>query len=162
MLGKRRRTKPPEIAKPQMTALVDVLTVLVFFLLKNFSTEGDIITQSKNLELPLSTSRTRPEQALTVAISQKHILVDGNPVALVAEEWERGGSGIPALARLLEEKRRQTERIAEFDEKVEFDGKLTIQGDRKIPFWLLQKVMSTCGENGYSSFSLAVTKQDVD
>jgi biopolymer transport protein ExbD len=145
-----------------MTALVDVLTVLVFFLLKNFSSEGDIITQTRNLELPTSTSRTRPEQTLTVSISPMHILVEGNPVALVAEEWERGGTEIPSLARILEEKRRQTEQIAEFDESVKFDGKLTIQGDRKIPFWLLQKVMSTCGGNGYSSFSLAVTKQNVD
>lgn len=162
MLGRRQRKKPPDIAKPQMTALVDVLTVLVFFLLKNFSTDGDIITQTRNLELPTSTSLTRPEKTLTVSISQKHILVEGNPVALVAEEWERGGTDIPALGRLLEEKRSQTERISEYDESVKFDGKLTIQGDRKIPFWLLQKVMSTCGANGYSSFSLAVTKQDGD
>ena len=50
-LGRRRKKGGEEFAKPQMTSLVDVLTVLVFFLLKNFSTEGDIVTQTKNLEL---------------------------------------------------------------------------------------------------------------
>lgn len=145
-----------------MTSLVDVLTVLVFFLLKNFSTEGDIVTQTKNLELPMSSAKARPEPTLTVAISPNHVLVDGAPVALVAEEWERGGTDIPSLARLLEDRRKQTEQIAEFDKSVSFDGRLTIQGDKKIPYWLLQKVLATCGENGYSSFSLAVSKKNVD
>ena len=162
MMGRRRRRKQPDLAKPQMTSLVDVLTVLVFFLLKNFSSEGDIVTQSKNLELPFSSAKAKPEQTLTVAISQKHILVDGAPVALVAEEWDRGGTDIPSLARFLEDRRKQTEQIAEYDKSVSFDGKLTIQGDRKIPYWLLQKVLATCGENGFSSFSLAVSKKDVD
>lgn len=160
MIGRRRRRKDPELVKPQMTALVDVLTVLVFFLLKNFSTDGEIVTQTRGMELPMSSAQTRLEQTLTISISTRHILVEGAPVALVAEEWDRGGTDIPSLSRLLEERRKQTEQIAEFDKSVKFDGKLTIQGDRKIPYWLLQKVLATCGENGFSSFSLAVMKQD--
>lgn len=158
----RKRKPPPELAKPQMTSLVDVLTVLVFFLLKNFSTEGEIMTPSKGLELPVSSARARPENALTIAISQRHIMVEGAPVALVSEETAREGLEIPALSRFLEDKRKQTEEIAQYDGSVEFSGKLTIQGDRQIPYWLLQKVLATCGESGYSSFSLAVMKKDVD
>jgi len=161
-LLKKKRKGSSEFAKPQMTSLVDVLTVLVFFLLKNFSPEGDIMTPSKNLELPMSSAKTRPEVGLTIAISQKHILVEGTPVALVSEEQERPGTEIPSLSTFLEDKRKQTEAIAEYDKNVSFNGQLTIQGDRKIPYWLLQKVLATCGENGYSRFSLAVSKKDVD
>lgn len=161
-LGRSRRKSGDQFAKPQMTSLVDVLTVLVFFLLKNFSSEGDIVTQSKNLELPMSSSKAKPEQMLNIAISAKHILVEGTPVALVTEEQERDGNDIPGLARFLEDKRKQTEEIAEYDKNVSFSGKLVIQGDKSIPYWLLQKVLATCGENGYSSFSLAVMKKDVD
>jgi biopolymer transport protein ExbD len=159
---KRKRRPAPEFAKPQMTSLVDVLTVLVFFLLKNFSSEGEIMTPSKNLELPNSTAKMRPENTLTIAISTNHILVDGTPVALVSEETGRAGTEIPGLAKFLEEKRSQTEEISQYDKSVAFNGKLTIQGDRLIPYWLLQKVLATCGDNGYSSFSLAVMKKDVD
>jgi biopolymer transport protein ExbD len=161
-LGRKRRKGGEDFAKPQMTSLVDVLTVLVFFLLKNFSTEGDIITQTKNLELPESSSKMKPEQMLNISISSKHIMVEGTPVALVSEEQERGGNEIPALSKYLDEKRKQTEQIAEYDKNVSFTGKLVIQGDRAIPYWLLQKVLATCGDNGYSSFSLAVMKKDVD
>jgi biopolymer transport protein ExbD len=161
-LGRSRRKNGDQFAKPQMTSLVDVLTVLVFFLLKNFSSEGDIVTQTKNLELPMSSSKAKPEQMLNISISAKHILVEGNPVALVTEEQERDGNGIPGLARFLEDKRKQTEEIAEYDKNVSFSGRLVIQGDKAIPYWLLQKVLATCGDNGYSSFSLAVMKKDVD
>jgi biopolymer transport protein ExbD len=150
------------MAKPQMTSLVDVLICLVFFLLKNFSSEGDIITPAKNLELPMSSAKLRPENTLNIAISRKHIMAEGTPVALVDEELERQGNEIPGLATYLEEKRKQTEEIAQYDKNVEFTGKLTIQGDRLIPYYLLQKVLATCGSNGYSSFSLAVIKRDAD
>ncbi len=161
-LGRGKRRSSPEFAKPQMTSLVDVLTVLVFFLLKNFSTEGDIVTPSKNLELPESSSKAKPEQMLNIAISTNHILVEGTPVAMVSEEQERAGNEIPGLSHFLEDKRKQTEEIAQYDKNVTFNGKLVIQGDRAIPYWLLQKVLATCGNNGYSSFSLAVNKKDVD
>lgn len=161
-LMRKKRKAPPELAKPQMTSLVDVLTVLVFFLLKNFSTEGDIVTPSKGLELPISSSKIKPEVSLSISISSKHILAEGTPVALVSEEQARPGNGIPGLAGFLEEKRKQTDAISEYDKNVSFNGRLTIQGDRQIPYWLLQKVLATCGENGYSSFSLAVNKKDVD
>ncbi len=161
-LGRSRRKSGNQFAKPQMTSLVDVLTVLVFFLLKNFSSEGDIVTPAKNLELPMSSSKAKPEQMLNISISSKHILVEGTPVALVTEEQERDGNDIPGLARFLEDKRKQTEEISEYDKNVSFSGKLVIQGDKSIPYWLLQKVLATCGDNGYSSFSLAVMKKDVD
>jgi biopolymer transport protein TolR len=161
-LLRKKRKAPPELAKPQMTALVDVLTVLVFFLLKNFSSEGDIVTPSKGLELPVSSAKLKPEISVNISISRQHILAEGTPVALVSEERERQGPMIPGLSGFLMEKRRRTEAISEFDGNVAFDGRLTIQGDRQIPYWLLQKVLATCGENGYSSFSLAVTKKDAD
>jgi biopolymer transport protein TolR len=161
-LIRRKRKADNEFAKPQMTSLVDVLTVLVFFLLKNFSTEGDIMTPAKNLELPESSAKAKPEISLVIAISQKHIMVEGTPVALVSEEQERAGTEIPGLSKVLEERRKKTEAISEFDKNVNFDGKLSIQGDRKIPYWLLQKVLATCGENGYSSFALAVSKRDAN
>jgi biopolymer transport protein ExbD len=143
-----------------MTPLVDVLIVLVFFLLKNFSTDGDLMTPSPGLELPQSTAQAKPEKTLTLAISQRHILAEGLPLALVAEEIAREEATIPALAQWLEKRKRTTEEIARFNAGVEFDGKLTIQGDRKIPFRILHKVLNTCGEHGFAKFSLAVTRKD--
>ncbi len=159
MMGRRRRP-PLGSAKPQMTSLVDVLTVLVFFLLKNFSADGDILTPSPGLELPQSTAQVRAEKTLVIAISEHHVLAEGAPIALVDEVLAAQSPDIPALGRWLAERRKATEEIARYNPAVTFTGKLTIQGDRKIPFRLLHKVLNTCGENGYSKFSLAVLRKD--
>lgn len=157
---KAKHRKPPESAKPQMTSLVDVLTVLVFFLLKNFSTEGDIVTPAPGLTLPSSTSRERPEKTLVIAISQEHVLAEGQPIAAVSDEEKRAGYRIPALSEWLEKRRKSTESISKVDSTVGFTGKLSIQGDRSIPFAILQKVLVTCGEKGYSDFALTVDRKD--
>lgn len=157
---KPKHRAPPEPAKPQMTSLVDVLTVLVFFLLKNFSTEGDIVTPAPGLTLPNSTSKSAPEKALVIAISQEHILAEGQPIATVGDEQSRSGYLIPALSAWLDKRRKSTEAISQFDTTVGFTGKLNIQGDRKIPFAVLQKVLITCGDKGYSDFSLTVNRQE--
>ncbi len=155
-----KKRKPPEVAKPQMTSLVDVLTVLVFFLLKNFSTEGDIITPAPGLTLPSSTARERPEKTLVIAISQEHVLAEGQPIAAVLDEEKRPGYRIPALSDWLDKRRKSTENISQIDSTVGFTGKLSIQGDRAIPFAILQKVLVTCGEKGYSDFALTVDRKD--
>jgi biopolymer transport protein TolR len=156
-----QRRPPPQAAKPQMTSLVDVLTVLVFFLLKNFSTEGDIITPAPGLTLPTSTSKLAPEKTVVIAISQDHILAEGQPIAAVNDEKLREGFQIPAFSDWLDKRRKSTEAISQFDTTVGFTGKLSIQGDQKIPFAILQKVLITCGEKGYSDFSLTVDQKEV-
>jgi biopolymer transport protein ExbD len=158
MRRKAKKRGVPEPAKPQMTSLVDVLTVLVFFLLKNFSTEGDIVTPAQGLTLPSSTSKEKPEQAIVIAISSNHIMAEGRPIATVQDEEKRPGYRIPALTEWLEKRRQSTESISKFDSTVGFTGKLSIQGDEKIPFALLQKVLMTCGEKGYSDFALTVNQ----
>lgn len=157
---KNKRRGEPDLAKPQMTSLVDVLTVLVFFLLKNFSTEGDIVTQSPGLTLPDSDSRERPQLSPVIAISKEHILAEGMPLARVDEESRRQGYVVPALAEWLQKKRETTEKISRVDTSVDFTGTLSIQGDKAIPFAVLQKVLVTCGEKGYSRFAFTVNQKN--
>ncbi len=156
----RKRRSPPKSAKPQMTSLVDILTILLVFLIKSFSSEGELMVMDKNLDLPHSTADAKPVPALIIGISRDHILAEGHPVARIDEEAARQEGLIPALSEWLEGKKERTMRISEFDESVEFQGQITIQGDRKIPYWILQKVLHTCGEAGYSNFSLAVVTKE--
>ncbi len=159
-MSQPRRRKPPQSMKPQMTSLVDILTILLVFLIKSFSSDGEIMVMDKNLDLPVSSAAGTPVPALIIGISRDHILAGGFPVARVDEESARKGPLIPTLMDWLVEKKAQTLRISEFDESVEFEGQITIQGDRKIPYWILQKVLRTCGEAGYNNFSLAVVKKE--
>ena len=70
------------------------------------------------------------------------------------------GMVIPELERILEGRRTTTETIAESSTHVEFKGDVLIEADRKVRFKMLQKIMYTCGQVGFSNFSLLVIKKE--
>ena len=63
-----------------LTSMMDMFTIILVFLLKTYSTEGQLIHPSDNLTLPNSTVENPPEIALDVTVSQGWIMVNNNPV----------------------------------------------------------------------------------
>ena len=66
---------------------------------------------------------------------------------------------IPELNEWLRTRREATELISQYSNTTTFKGDVTIQGDKRIRFRLLKKIMYTCGQQGYNNFSLAVRKR---
>lgn len=157
---KKNRGSTVRSAKPQMTSLIDIMTILLVFLLKSFSSEGEIITPATGLTLPESTAKKRPELALRIAITRNHLLVEGERIVGIKTMMKREGLVIPELEALLEDRRATTEKIAESSTSVEFKGDVLIEADRKVRYRILQKIMYTCGQIGFSNFSLLVIKKE--
>ena len=145
--------------KPQLTSLVDVMTILLIYLLKSFSAEGEIITVSNDLILPESSAQKRPELRVVLTVNNKYILVENKKVADVQEILTSDELIIPGLEQWLKIRREATERIGEHSTNTKFKGEITIQGDKRIHFNLIKKIMYTCGQQGYNNFSLAVKKK---
>lgn len=145
--------------KPQLTSLVDVMTILLIYLLKSFSSEGEIVTVSKDLILPESSAQKAPELQVTLVVNNKYILAENKKVAMVDEALTSDELIIPGLYEWLFERRAATEKISLYSSTTKFKGNITIQGDKRIRFRLLKKIMYTCGQQGYNNFSLAVRKR---
>jgi len=158
--AKKNRSTEVKAVKPQMTSLIDIMTILLVFLLKSFSAEGEIITPAEGLVLPESTAKKKPELALRISLTQKQLLVEGIPFASIKEIMERQGLVITELEVFLRDRRTATEKIAEGSTEVEFKGEVLIEADRKIQFKVIQKIMYTCGITGFSNFSLLVNKKE--
>lgn len=156
---KARASKKVKGTKPQLTSLVDVMTILLIYLLQSFSTEGDIVTVHKNLVLPESSAQKKPELMVTIMVNNQFILAEGTPVAGVGDILTSDDLVIPELNSWLETRREATEKLSQYSSKVKFKGNVLIQGDRRIQFRLLKKIMYTCGQQGYNNFSLAVRKK---
>ncbi|MFH0918780.1 MAG: biopolymer transporter ExbD [Fibrobacterota bacterium] len=156
------KTRGGEIraVKMQITSLVDMMTVLVVFLLKSFSAEGDIVTPSNGLTLPLSTAKKKAEQAFKVSLTQEYLLVEGTPVISMNDMAKSEELTIAPLSQLLDERRRNTDKIAQNSTRITFKGDVLIEADRKVQFKSLQKVMYTCGQSGFSNFILLVLKKE--
>lgn len=139
-----------------LVSLMDIFTILVFFLLVN-SSEVEVLPNAKEIQLPESIAEERARETVVVLVSQDSLLVQGRVVASVPEIMARPGIVIPELKAELE---RQTERGLRQATRDDVESReVTIMGDRDIPYELLKKVMATCTDADYGRLSLAVLQK---
>jgi biopolymer transport protein ExbD len=152
-MNKRRATqkKAKKTAGLNLVSLMDIFTILVFFLMVN-SSEVEVLQTSTKIKLPDSASEQRPENRLVVSVSADDLVVQGRPVAKVSDLI-----GVEALTieGLKTELAYQATRKGEMPEG---GYEVTIMGDRALPYWLLKKVMYTCQDADFAKISLAVNK----
>lgn len=146
--------------KPQITSLVDVMTILLIYLLQSFSSEGNIVTAHKDLILPESSAKKPPVLQVTLTVNNRYILAEDVTVASVDNALSSEELVIPGLNEWLKTRREATEKIGRYSTTTKFKGEITIQGDKRIRFRLLKKIMYTCGQQGYNNFSLAVSRRE--
>ena len=139
-----------------LVSLMDIFTILVFFLLVN-SSDVQTLPNTKDLQLPESIAETKPEETVVILIGEKEILVQGTPVATIDQVMARKGNDIPALREALLS---QNDRVLRREAQDDIAGReVTIMGDKDIPYRLLKKVMAPCTESDYGQISLAVLQK---
>ncbi len=155
--GSREETPP----KLTITSLMDILTILLVFLLKSYSTDPVAVTPSGDLDLVKSKTVLQPEQTVTITVSKSAILVD-NAMALAVKDGKvdgsqkRGGEDgyfIIPLNKMLTDAVEKQRRIAAVNPSAGKSlGVATIIMDGDTPFRLLTEVMYTAGQAEFSKF----------
>jgi biopolymer transport protein ExbD len=139
-----------------LVSLMDIFTILVFFLLVN-SSDGEVLPSTKSVELPESIAEQKPRQNIVVMVTEKDILVQGERVALVADLQRNTAQSGNILKTALEtHNKRRLIQTAVNSKKV---PEVTIMGSKQIPYQLLKKVMAACTEAGFGKISLAVMQK---
>ncbi|MGH1470457.1 MAG: ExbD/TolR family protein [Cellvibrionaceae bacterium] len=142
-------------SKLNLVSLMDIFTILVFFLLVN-SSDVEVLQTSKDIQLPESISEQRPDTTIIVNVNAKNILVSGRAVATVSEIINNESNEISGLAKELQY---QASRAKPLTEEQQIQGRpITIMGDKAVPYTVLKKIMTTCAANEYRNISLAVSK----
>ena len=144
----------------RLTSMIDMFTILLVFLLKSYSAEGQIVTLSKDLRLPDSTAEKPPISTPVIMVTQDWLLLDDEQLVRVTNIVKDKTLDIVPLRAKLTDKRTIAEKLGAMDASLGFKGNITIQGDREIPFRILKKIMFTCGQVGYNNILLAVNKQE--
>ena len=144
----------------KLTSMIDMFTILLVFLLKSYSAEGQIMSVSPDLRLPESTAQKAPQTTSIIAITNDLILLDGKQVTEVSRIIRSRTLEIPELRRALLQLRQLSEKVGEIHADMGFTGKISIQGDRELPYLVIKKIMFTCGKVGFNDMLLAVTKPD--
>jgi biopolymer transport protein ExbD len=145
-----------KITKMNLTSLMDVFTILVFFLLVN-SGSVEVVEAPKDVKLPESMVESKPRETVVISISAEEVLVQGKLVAFVEDILNDTENAIePINARLAELK----ESVIGINTKtVAASQEVTILADRSVPFTVVKTVMSTCTAEGYENVSLAVVQK---
>jgi biopolymer transport protein ExbD len=160
MKNSRRMTRlsrfRPKVSAINLTSLMDVFTILVFFLVMNSGTE--VLDSPNDLVLPESVVETKPTETVVINIGKDEVLVQGEPVVRVADLLATdGGDVVPIMERLAELQSRvigvRTQVVAE-------SLAITILADKSIPFSVVKQIMSTCTTQGFTRISLAVIQKE--
>jgi biopolymer transport protein ExbD len=171
--AKRRNFREPEIDFLNITAMLDLMTIILVFMLKTSASSSASIPQSKDLALPASVMRTEAAQEGTVVvISKSQILVgeDPNPVVLLPAREQVAQSGVDVkykrsgpndmyivpLANALQHARETDKAIRTAKGLDPSSSEAIIVADTTTPYRLLIEVLFTLGQSEFGKYQLMV------
>jgi len=160
-----RFQKKQEMAKLNITSMMDFLTIILLFLIMNYSADGSMLTNADDLVLPNSESKKKPSDVnLQIAVTNDMVLVDNQAIVPTDDVRNIPQEEADPIIQKLEEKLKAT--MAAEEEMVKIgalnavQGKVIVQLDKNIDFDVLFKIMNTCGKTGYNNMNFAVMERD--
>ncbi len=152
----RQNQRLAQAGKLNLVALMDIFTILVFFLMVNQS-EVKVLQSNKDISLPRSLSEQLPTEKVMLTITASGVLVQGKPVW--QGDWQQSSdTWLPQLTQALtQELTYLASRAGPLPEEQQQQGRaLTILGDAATPYALLRRLMAICAATEYRDLSLAV------
>lgn len=134
--------------RPQLTSLVDIMTILLVFLIKSFSVEGQIVSPREDIELPFSVSANTLELHTAVDITRNALFLGDKKVVELSEFANRDTLFIAELFSALEN-------IGHIG-----NSNIMIQSDKYVPYNIIKRVMYTCSRAGIKDFSVLVIRDE--
>ncbi len=161
---RRKRRKIEEPGSLTITSLMDVMTIILVFLIKSYTTNPVALKQAKDLKMPFSTSDMQPDVSTALVVTLNNIIVDDSPVLSIENgkvadsELSHNGMLIERLFQKLQEAVDFQKKLAQRNPQAKFNELVTVMSDRHVPFKLITQVMYTAGQAQFSKFKFAVVK----
>ncbi len=159
------------VAILSLTAMVDMFTVIVVFLLQNYKTTGEVLFLPKEVQLPMAQTTKELKPAHVVTVSNQFVFLDQTPVVNFTEVKEQKDWMVRPLyqklvAAIQEDEKQfhssvktQIKKVVgnqPTDDTVKKFRKVTVQADKKIDFLTIKKIMYTVTEAGSEEINFAV------
>jgi len=151
----RKRKQKLQLTKLNLVSLMDIFTILVFFLMVNTS-EVQVMQNNKAIELPKSVSTESAEDNLLITVTTNVVLLQGMKIISVDELKQIDTDAVSALTAELDYQKAKRGNISA--EELANGLAINIMADKTIPYVLLKKIMQTSAAAGYGNISLAVSQ----
>jgi biopolymer transport protein ExbD len=161
---RKEREAEGEIKELNITAMMDIMTIILVFLIKSYTASSVTMTASEDIRPPLSTTRLTPKDTVAITVTPKHILV-GDKVKATLKNMqpnsaEMQGKLIVPLDAALKKEVEKLKFIAERNPNAPFMHEVSIIGDRHISYDLLSSVLYTAGQNELENFRFVVISKE--
>lgn len=147
----------------QLTAMVDMFTILLVFLLKSYTTSSVQMATVDDIQVPLSQSMVEPKESLRMHVSVKGVYIDDvkildlNSGNVAKTEVDRKDKKfIKKIFDELDKHAKKSRDIASQNKTHEFKGDLILQADQNLDYGLLKKIMYTSMLAGYANIKLGL------
>ena len=156
-----------DVSHLNITAMMDMMSILLVFMLKQFSAEQASFTLSADIQPPKSTSAVKPTPSLNVTVSQAAIIIEGTPVVavhngVVDQSAKRDGINgyfISPVVETLTKHATRLKKIAAMGGNP-FDGTMLLLVDRSTPYRLVTEVLYSAGQAEFKNYRLVVLSKD--
>ncbi len=163
---RRDREAEGEIKELNITAMMDLMTIILVFLIKSFSASSITVTASEDVRPPMSTSRATPKDTVAITVTPKSIFIgEKGKVVLDAGAVKAGdlqGKLILPLDAALKKEVEKLKYIAERNPNAPFNREVSIIGDKRISYDLLSSVLYTAGQNELENFRFIILQSNPD
>ncbi len=139
--------------RPQMTSLIDILTLLLVFLIQSFSAEGELITAAEDLQLPETSSHEPAKPALMIEVSSRGVSADGQFLSPLKPVESDEGMEVPQLSLFFKNRMHSNSDTSHVKEVI-------LQCDRNLSFRVVKKIMATCSRAGFDDFTLLAIQKE--
>ncbi|MCX2833755.1 ExbD/TolR family protein [Microbulbifer thermotolerans] len=157
-LQERKQRQQKQQTKLNLVSLMDIFTILVFFLLVN-SSDVEVLQSDKTIKLPDSTSQQKPEVTTVVRVNNEQLFVGDRLIAKVSE-IDTEAENIEPLLKELKYLAYRAGALPE--DKKEAGRPVTIMGDEQVPYRLLKQIMQTCAAADFRDMAFAVNQTSPD
>lgn len=150
--------QPPE--RINLTALMDILSNIIFFLMASFGAQTLELTSASKVSLPSSTSELSLKMSLSVAVGMEEMFVDDEPIGRLKEGVLVGLDERRFHPKLEEALRRvRAQRLAKNERPKDEDEVVLFIADKRLKYSTIDRVMKTCARAGFTKFRFAVAKK---
>jgi biopolymer transport protein ExbD len=163
---RKARDAAGEIKELNITAMMDMMTIILVFLLKSYTASSLSVQQSADLVIPASSSQARPQDSINVIVSLSEVSVNDKrttPVVngVIPEEFRAGGSPlVSALLEALEKEVDKQKYIARYNPNAPFLGRVNVIADKRIPYQTIIAVLYTAGQAELKQYKLLALRTE--
>jgi biopolymer transport protein ExbD len=166
---RKARAAEGEVSELNITAMMDMMTIILVFLLKSYQASTVNVTMTADLTVPVSTTQLTPQDNIGLTVSMKEILVgerrvveiQNGIVPAVAKEGGKADSFyLAAVYDALKKEVDKQKYIAQFNKNAPFTGRINVVADRRIPYRTLMEVLYTAGQAELGEYKFMVMKNE--